>query len=395
MDVTIGQPNDADRCLVLGSELQAAVAIYFQAGTEIELCPLKDTKELNWPLLLMLTDPIPQHHHRQLRIQYDDDQHGTEADEMSMRSPQHELSMGSKDRGFHQDPKATYMLPNDSPEHARLERQARLLSAIMDHKVIHSPLSPERVERVLDIGCGTGVVTKLLAEQFPKAQAFGVDLSEVPEVRQFPSNVHFLQGNILTQIPAEWKPVRGGKTLPGDDGLFDLCFSRLFINQLPDPAGLVKQEFRLLKPGGYIEMHELSGPMVDQNADPISDLGWWLEWTAAFEATTGATFRNTGKAAAAWMEAAGFVDIEVKEYMWPVGLHGASHAVRDQFGDVPAGSFEQDILDVYSTFVHRLHDQEVLDQESANRILEGLRKCVLSEKKHYHRFLVTVGRRPE
>jgi 16S rRNA A1518/A1519 N6-dimethyltransferase RsmA/KsgA/DIM1 with predicted DNA glycosylase/AP lyase activity len=53
--------------------------------------------------------------------------------------------------------------------------------------------------KLVDVGCGTAVATIQLANMFPAATVYGIDLSPVPvAVKQVaPKNVHFVQGNIL------------------------------------------------------------------------------------------------------------------------------------------------------------------------------------------------------
>ncbi|KAF2720353.1 hypothetical protein K431DRAFT_304355 [Polychaeton citri CBS 116435] len=50
--------------------------------------------------------------------------------------------------------------------------------------------------RILDIGCGTGIITTWLARQYPDAEVVGVDISAVPGIHKKPPNVTYLQGNV-------------------------------------------------------------------------------------------------------------------------------------------------------------------------------------------------------
>ncbi|KAF7186388.1 Secondary metabolism regulator LAE1 [Pseudocercospora fuligena] len=151
---------------------------------------------------------------------------------------------------YHNNKDAAYVLPNDSQEHVRLEEQARHLSAIMGNQIIHAPLKTDiKDARMLDVGCGTGIVTDHLGTRFPHAEVYGLDLSAVPQLRTRPPNVTFLQGNIVTDNPSQW--LSPGSTSPFRDGqdssLFDLIFSRLLVCGLTNWPSYINKSFQLLK----------------------------------------------------------------------------------------------------------------------------------------------------
>ncbi|KAF2207739.1 hypothetical protein CERZMDRAFT_50462, partial [Cercospora zeae-maydis SCOH1-5] len=272
-------------------------------------------------------------------------------------------------------------------EHARLERQSRLLSAIMFHKIPHAPLDPTKTQRLLDIGCGTGYVTKTLAEAFPSAQVYGVDLTPVPQIRDFPPNVHFLQGNIdePTQTPTR---------LPSPSNLFDLCFERLCANTIPDAANLIRLQFQLLKPGGWIEMHDIASPYVlSDGSTPAPGFEYFDPIEKAYKAT-GAVLRP-GDVAADWMKEAGFVNVKAHEYLWPMDIAGASPEVRAELGDIAEGTFARDVLDVMMNIITGTQARGLVDRETAEAAAQKAREFHLSGEQKHFRFIVTIGQKPE
>ncbi|OSS45178.1 hypothetical protein B5807_09373 [Epicoccum nigrum] len=149
-------------------------------------------------------------------------------------------------RTFH-NTDAAYVLPNDNIEHQRLELQSRLLYRLMGSKVFHSPLDRSEIHKTLDIGCGTGAVTHEMASMFPDAQVLGADLSPVPGVRQKLPNISYVQGNIMELEDALF-----------ERNSFDLIFSRLLVLGMPNWKAYVERCVALAKPGGWVEMHDLS-----------------------------------------------------------------------------------------------------------------------------------------
>lgn len=123
-------------------------------------------------------------------------------------------------------------------EHKRLELQHRLLRQLMGNKVFHAPLKEAKIQKALDIGCGTGAVTHEMASTFPKAQVFGADLSPVPHVRKKLPNIDYVQGNIMDIDDARF-----------DLSSFDLVFSRLLVLGMSDWRAYVERCVALTKPG--------------------------------------------------------------------------------------------------------------------------------------------------
>ena len=66
-----------------------------------------------------------------------------------------------------------YVIHSDE-ECERLELQARL--AKIEQHLKYLPVSPR--DRVLDAGCGSGSMSRLIARSFPEAEVTGVDLRE-------------------------------------------------------------------------------------------------------------------------------------------------------------------------------------------------------------------------
>ncbi|MEM3402349.1 MAG: methyltransferase domain-containing protein [Candidatus Hadarchaeales archaeon] len=95
---------------------------------------------------------------------------------------------------------------------------------------------PKKISRLLDVGCGTGL---LLAELEERAEeAYGVDLSsEMLKV----ARKRCRKSKLL---------VADAENLPFEDGFFDCIVSFTLLQNLPNPPAAVKEMARVLKKGG-------------------------------------------------------------------------------------------------------------------------------------------------
>lgn len=110
-------------------------------------------------------------------------------------------------------------------------------------------------QRIVDIGCGTGVVTLAAARKFPQAAAVtGVDLStgmlsfarEKAAREGFADNVQFVRSD--------------AEALEFRDGSFDCAVSLYAWRHLPDPEAATNEVFRVLRAGGTFVIAVGSGP---------------------------------------------------------------------------------------------------------------------------------------
>ncbi len=99
-------------------------------------------------------------------------------------------------------------------------------------------------ERVLDVGCGTGVVTRQAAEAVGATGAVtGVDIA--PEMIE-------LAGTIpTTGAPIEWRQ-GDAASLPFADGTFDVVLCQLSLMFIEDRAAAMAEMHRVLAPGGRV-----------------------------------------------------------------------------------------------------------------------------------------------
>ena len=154
-------------------------------------------------------------------------------------------------------------------EHIRLDEQHKILVEMMQGNVTSAPLRNPR--RILDVGCGTGIVTCHLGQTFPHAEVYGIDLSPIPITHATPANVVFCQG-IMPDIASSEDDTRFVA------GSFDFVFSRLLIMGMSKWQDYVSATAKLLQPGGFVEFQELDTRFyIDGN---LCDKQW--EWANIF-----------------------------------------------------------------------------------------------------------------
>ena len=103
-------------------------------------------------------------------------------------------------------------------------------------------IAPNPGQRWLDVGCGNGAFTQLIAQQSKPLSLVGIDPSEaqLAYARQQP----LLQGVEFVNADA--------MALPFPDGAFDLAVMPLVIFFVPEPAQGVAEMARVVVPGGTV-----------------------------------------------------------------------------------------------------------------------------------------------
>lgn len=93
-------------------------------------------------------------------------------------------------------------------------------------------------ERVIDLGCGPGNSTALLAERWPDAQLTGLDSSTemLKEARASDMRAQWVEADV-----ARWKP----------DAPFDVVYSNATLQWVPDHAALLPRLMESVAAGGW------------------------------------------------------------------------------------------------------------------------------------------------
>jgi ubiquinone/menaquinone biosynthesis C-methylase UbiE len=104
---------------------------------------------------------------------------------------------------------------------------------------------PDDDDRMLDLGCGPGTLTKLLAPHV--AQVVGTDIT--------PAMLERYRVNTSgTAVAAD------AELLPFDDGAFSLVVSGGVFHHLSDPQEAICEVARVLRPGGRFVLIDMAGP---------------------------------------------------------------------------------------------------------------------------------------
>jgi ubiquinone/menaquinone biosynthesis C-methylase UbiE len=133
-----------------------------------------------------------------------------------------------------------YVIHSDE-ECERLELQAQLAN-IQGH-LSHLPISP--TDRVLDVGCGSGSMSRLIARSFRKAKVTGVDVRE--QYLDFAREC--AQKENISNLTLRRADVFD---LPFPDATFDVVWTKYLLQWLKDPKSALAELKRVTKPGGCV-----------------------------------------------------------------------------------------------------------------------------------------------
>jgi ubiquinone/menaquinone biosynthesis C-methylase UbiE len=125
-------------------------------------------------------------------------------------------------------------------------------------KLLREHLGDLRGKRVLDVGCGKGRFARVLHEQEPAAEIWGLDISEAM-LRFVPEAIHTRAGSMTE--------------LPFDDAWFDAAYATESLEHAVEIGKAVAEICRVVKPGGRIAI-------IDKNAEQWGKLDTpeWEKW---------------------------------------------------------------------------------------------------------------------
>jgi arsenite methyltransferase len=130
------------------------------------------------------------------------------------------------------------------------------------------PINPE--ERVLDVGCGAGVDILIAANLTgPTGVAVGVDL--VPDML-----AKAKQNAILADLRNLFWLEASSENLPLAGNTFDVVISNGVFNLVIDKPRALKEVFRVLKPGGRLQLADQI-LMGEPSADPEDRVESWFK----------------------------------------------------------------------------------------------------------------------
>lgn len=183
-------------------------------------------------------------------------------------------------------------------------------------------------QRLLDVGCGPGTITVDLARRLAPGDVVGVDAA--PDVIEraavlldqpgAPPNCRFAVDDVYE--------------LDAPDDSFDIVHAHQVLQHLTDPVAALREMRRALRPGGVLAVRDADyGGMTWAPDNPAID-----RWMALYHdlAAAQGSEPDAGRHLLAWVQVAGYVDIEVSVDVWTF----ADPSSRAWWGDLWADRVE-------------------------------------------------------
>lgn len=123
------------------------------------------------------------------------------------------------------------------------------------------PIAADAV--VVEIGCGLGRLTRVLAERGGRVEAFDVSAEMLAQARELNPA---LAGRVT------WRHGDGTSLRPLADASADVVFSHVVFQHVPDPRitlGYVAEMGRVLRPGGWAAFQVSTDPAVHERPAPL------------------------------------------------------------------------------------------------------------------------------
>lgn len=156
-------------------------------------------------------------------------------------------------RRYHAYQAGKYPMPNDEMEQERMDFQHHLYLMIFGGELYRAPLPP-RLNRILDIGTGTGQWAVDFADAHPEAEVIATDLSVI-QPYWVPPNLQFE----IDDAEEDWQY----------HSKFDYIHIRSMGGSISDWPRLMEQAYDHLQPGGWIEVMDFEvWATTDDNSLP-------------------------------------------------------------------------------------------------------------------------------
>jgi ubiquinone/menaquinone biosynthesis C-methylase UbiE len=200
------------------------------------------------------------------------------------------------------DPNAVYSLGSSAGESSRLQRQAQELRAANTQLLDRAKLGPAC--SAIDLGCGPwGILDLLSARVGPTGRVVGVDAD--------PTHVAMATEMAATRELGNVEVLAADARNTGlESSSFDVVHARTLLVNIPQPAEVVQEMVRLVKPGGWVLSFE---PDCESSVCYPANAAYdrLVDMFAPVFTRNGADWR-IGRRVAELYRAAGLVDVQVE-----------------------------------------------------------------------------------
>jgi ubiquinone/menaquinone biosynthesis C-methylase UbiE len=119
------------------------------------------------------------------------------------------------------------------------------------------------VRRVLEVACGPGFLSHLIAVEYPLVQVLGTDISE--------ESIRYAQTRNGNRPNLRYA-VRDGYELNGAEPSYDLTLCTLSLHHFADPERLVREMVRVTRPGGKCYLEDFTRDVSPRSLDRIESM---------------------------------------------------------------------------------------------------------------------------